>query len=97
MLNFLEDTQGLRCELCYIRDKEGREVDFCIVIDKVIRELIEVKLSDTDISRSLIYFSERLKPRQATQILYKPVERFKKNSLVINHVSDEFKQLKRWV
>ncbi|HED13662.1 MAG TPA: hypothetical protein ENI62_08415 [Gammaproteobacteria bacterium] len=27
-LHFIEDHDGYRCELRYIRDKEGREVDF---------------------------------------------------------------------
>ena len=29
-INFFEDYEGFRYELCYIRDKEGREVDFAI-------------------------------------------------------------------
>ena len=68
-LNFIEDYHGHRCRLYYIRDKEGREVDFAIVIDDVLQELIEVKYSDTDISTSLKYYSEKLKPKRTTQIV----------------------------
>lgn len=96
MLNFLEDTQGYKCELRYIRDKDGREVDFCIVIDNKVVELIEVKLNDSSVSKSLIYFSEILKPLRSTQILYKAVDRYKKNNFVINGVQDEFSNLNRW-
>lgn len=65
----MQDRDGYRAELRYIRDKEGREVDFAIIMEGRLEELIEVKFSDENISRSLIYFSERLKPRKATQIV----------------------------
>jgi len=68
-LHFLEDRDGYRYELRYIRDKEGREVDFAIVKEGEIEELIEVKYSDETISRSLSYYAERLNPPKATQIV----------------------------
>ncbi len=68
-LHFLEDYEGYRYELRYIRDKEGREVDFAIVKEGQLEELIEVKYSDENISRSLQYYAQRLKPKRATQIV----------------------------
>ena len=68
-LHYLEDYEGYRCELCYIRDKEGREVDFAIVKDGELEELIEVKYSDEELSSSLRYYTRRLKPKQATQLV----------------------------
>lgn len=68
-LHYLEDHQGHRCELRYIRNKEGKEVDFAIIIDGVLEELIEVKYSDDRVSKSLSYFVNRLKPKKATQIV----------------------------
>ena len=68
-LQFAEDYAGHRCELRYIRDKEGREIDFVILKDGIIEELIEVKSSDDNISRSLHYYAERLRPKAATQIV----------------------------
>jgi len=68
-LHFLEDRDGYRYELRYIRDKEGREVDFVILKEGTLEELIEVKYSDEHISRSLTYFARRLKPKRATQIV----------------------------
>ncbi|WP_308875027.1 ATP-binding protein [Thiothrix subterranea] len=68
-LHYREDYEGYRCELRYIRDKEGHEVDFAILQDGVLEELIEVKYSDDGISPSLRYFTERLKPKRATQIV----------------------------
>ena len=96
MLHFLEDTEGYKCELFYVRDKDGREVDFCVVIDGKVAELIEAKLNDSSISKSLIYFSERLNPLKSTQVLYSAVTRHKKNKLVLNGIEDEFAKLTRW-
>ncbi len=68
-LHFLEDRDGYRYELRYIRDKEGREVDFVILKEGVLEELIEVKFSDENISKSLLYYTQRLKPAKATQLV----------------------------
>ncbi len=65
----MEDRDGYRYELRYIRDKESREVDFVILKDDVIDELIEVKFSDDTVSRHLKYYAERLQPNRATQIV----------------------------
>jgi predicted AAA+ superfamily ATPase len=67
-LHFLEDRDGYRYELRYLRDKEGREIDFVILKENRLEELIEVKWSDDEISKSLLYYTERLKPEKATQI-----------------------------
>jgi len=70
-LHFLEDRDGYRYELRYIRDKEGREVDFAIIKEGKLEELVEAKYSDENISKPLLYYAERLKPRKATQIVAK--------------------------
>jgi len=67
-LHFLEDRDGYRYELRYLRDKEGREIDFVIIKENHLEELVEVKWSDEEISKSLLYYAERLKPERATQI-----------------------------
>ena len=68
-LHYLEDSQGYKYELRYIRDKEGREVDFAIVKEGELEELIEVKYSDDSIARSLSYYADRLNPKKAVQIV----------------------------
>lgn len=68
-LNYLEDRDGYRYELRYIRDKEGREVDFAIIKEGGLEELIEVKYSDESISKSLLYYTRRLNPKRATQLV----------------------------
>jgi len=70
-LHFLEDRDGYRYELRYIRDKEGREVDFAVIKEGRLIELIEAKYSDDSISKHLLYYAKRLKPEKATQIVAK--------------------------
>lgn len=70
-LHFLEDRDGYRYELRYIRDKEGREVDFAILKEGRLEELIEAKYSDENISKDLLYYANRLEPARATQIVAK--------------------------
>lgn len=70
-LHFLEDRDGYRYELSYIRDKEGREVDFAVIKDGRLEELIETKYADDNISSHLAYYAERLKPTKATQLVAK--------------------------
>ena len=66
-IHYLEDNNGLLMELRYIRDKEFREVDFVILKDNVVFALIEVKLSEGKISKSLQYYSEKPNPRHSLQ------------------------------
>ena len=68
-LHYLEDSQGYKYELRYIRDKEGREVDFAIIKEGELEELIEVKYSDDSIARPLSYYADRLNPKRAVQIV----------------------------
>ncbi|MBI4767147.1 MAG: ATP-binding protein [Deltaproteobacteria bacterium] len=68
-LHFLEDRDGFRYDLRYLRDKEGREIDFVIIKENRLEELIEVKWADDNISKSLIYYADRLNPTKATQIV----------------------------
>jgi len=69
--NFLTDTQGCKCELYYLRDREKREVDFLTTKDNKLEFMVEVKTSDDQFSPSLRYFSERLMPTAAIQLVHK--------------------------
>jgi len=82
-LHFLEDRDGYRYELRYIRDKEGREVDFVIVKEGELEELIEAKFSDENISKSLLYYAKRLNPKRATQIVATIKRPFDKNQIKV--------------
>jgi len=82
-LHFLEDRDGFRYELRYIRDKEGREVDFVVIKEGMIQELIEVKLSDDKVSPHLAYYLEKLNPPRATQIVARLRHPFSRGRLQI--------------
>jgi len=82
-MHFWEDRDGYRCELRYIRDKEGREVDFVLIKEGMIEELIEVKYSGDEISKSLLYYANRLKPKKATQIVANIKRPFDKNGISV--------------
>jgi len=56
-----EDLLGEDARLAYVRDKEKREVDFALVgKNNVLEKLVEVKLSEKDVDKSLKYFTEKL-------------------------------------
>ena len=67
--HFLEDRDGYKYELCYVRDKDGREVDFVILKDGVPVSLIEAKYADENVSRPLSYYSRKLSPLETIQLV----------------------------
>lgn len=89
-LHFIEDYYGYRCSLHYIRDKEGREVDFVTIIDNKVTELIEVKLADSEISSSLLYYSKKLKPQKTIQIVGNLKRSFDKNGVRVTNPIEYF-------
>ncbi len=82
-IQFLADRDGYQYELRFIRDKEGREVDFVILKDGILEELIEVKLSDDEVSKSLRYYAEKLQPLRATQIVKNLKRSYNHNRLYV--------------
>ena len=60
LCHFLYDAHGFRADLYYLRDVEGREVDFLVTMDDKPWFAVEVKASDTAVSKHLRYFTQRL-------------------------------------
>lgn len=58
---FKEDTTGIENSLMYMRTKDKKEVDFALVEDGVVVQLVESKLSSTDLSKQLKYFHSKYK------------------------------------
>jgi len=48
-------------DLNYIRDRQGHEVDFLITNDRKPCMLIEAKMGERNLTKSLLYFSKLLK------------------------------------
>jgi len=55
-LDFINDVMGVRGQLHFLRTRDGRELDFLIVQNKVPTHVIEVKWSDSEISRAFYQF-----------------------------------------
>ncbi len=87
-IQFIEDSQGYRQQLYFIRDKEGREIDFAITKDKKLEFLIEAKLSEEEISKNLTYYSEKLNPMRSLQLVANLKREYKKNKLEVLSAKD---------
>ena len=56
-LHRLEDLEGYKTVLHYLRTKDGNELDFLVIVDKKPKSILEVKLSDDSPSSSFKNFS----------------------------------------
>lgn len=59
--HFLEDTEGEKMELRYLRDTEEREVDFVVLKNKTPIFAVECKSGEKQVSKSIRYFKERVR------------------------------------
>lgn len=59
--HFVEDTQGHRMELRFLRDIDKREIDFVVLKDKKPLFAVECKTGEKKISPAIIYFKQRTK------------------------------------
>ena len=59
--HFLENTQGYRMELRYLRDTDGREVDFVVLKDGQCLFAVDAQLNDKNVPSSIGYMAQRLK------------------------------------
>ncbi|MDX2053892.1 MAG: AAA family ATPase [Polyangiaceae bacterium] len=68
-VDWAKDIEGKKLQLRYFRTRTGHEVDFILLRGNKPWIAIEVKTSENDLSPSLRYFSERLKPTLALQVV----------------------------
>lgn len=66
--HFIEDTQGHRMELRFLRDINKREIDFVILKDKTPIFCVECKSGDKNLSSHIPYFAERTKISKFYQV-----------------------------
>ena len=57
--NHLEDTEGHRMELRFLRDTDRREIDFVVLQDEIPLFAVECKTGERQINRAAFYFRER--------------------------------------
>ena len=60
LCHYLEDMEGYKCELFYLRDRTGRELDFLVTVDSKPWFAVEAKLDQRAADPSLSYFETRL-------------------------------------
>lgn len=78
-VHFIEDYEGYKAELYFLRDVEKREVDFLVTVDGKPWFAVEAKLDDASLSPHLLYFKERLSIPYAYQVVKKrSVDRLEK-------------------
>lgn len=68
-LQFLEDTQGIKSALHYLRTKDGKEIDFLICIEETATLLLEVKWSDASPANNFHYFAKFLPQAKKIQLV----------------------------
>jgi predicted AAA+ superfamily ATPase len=57
--HFLEDTQGFKMELRFLRDTDLREIDFVVLKDRKPLFAVECKTGEAQISPHIYYFRSR--------------------------------------
>lgn len=85
---FLEDTQGAKTSLHYLRTKDGLEVDFLTSIDRKVTEMIEVKNSDSSLHKPMLHFSKFFKDCRKYQIIRNLKRKKTIDTIQITHVHE---------
>ena len=67
-VHWQQDTQGHDLDLVYFRDTDGREVDFVVVDGRKPLLLVEAKLGDAPLDKSLRYLHARFPQADAWQV-----------------------------
>lgn len=71
LCHFLNDYEGYRAELSYLRNVDKKEVDFIITVDRKPWFAVETKLSDENLSSNLFYFTDRIEIPFVYQVVKK--------------------------
>ncbi|MGB2929297.1 MAG: DUF4143 domain-containing protein, partial [Desulfobacterales bacterium] len=71
LVHFLQDYEGYKANLYFLRSVEKKEVDFFLTIDEKPWIALEAKMNDTNVSSHLFYFKEKLSIPFCYQIVKK--------------------------
>ena len=71
-VHWLNDREGFRANLYFLRDTSMREVDFLVTVDEKAWFAVEVKSQSEHLAPSLIYFRDRLAIPFSYQLVKKP-------------------------
>jgi uncharacterized protein len=81
LCHFLEDGEGEKVELRYLRDTSEREVDFLVTWNGKPWLAVEAKVSDTEIAPSLRYFRSRLGIPHCYQVVLDGTQDYAKDGI----------------
>lgn len=81
--HYLEDTQGYKAELFFLRDVDKREVDFLITVDRKPWMAVEVKSSSENLSPHLRYFKDKLNIPYSYQLTFEGTQDVMKDGIRI--------------
>lgn len=71
LVQYLNESEGYKCSLNYLRNVDKKEVDLLTTMDGKPWFAVEVKLNETQPSPSLYYYKERLKIPHTFQVVMK--------------------------
>jgi hypothetical protein len=71
LIHFLQDYEGYKAQLFYLRSVEKKEVDFLVTLDNKPWFAVEAKCNDINPSPHLYYFAEKLKIPYIYQVVKK--------------------------
>jgi predicted AAA+ superfamily ATPase len=84
-VHFLQDYEGYKINLSYLRNVDKKEVDFLVNVDGKPWFSVEAKTNGTDISPSLHYFREKLRIPFSYQVVKKSgIDRLTKGIRVVS-------------
>lgn len=66
--HFIEDTEGFKMDLRYLRDTDGREIDFVVLKEGKPQFAVECKTGERALSKHIDYFRSRTKIPQFYQV-----------------------------
>ena len=72
LAHFLYDFEGYKSDLFYLRSAEKKEVDFLFTIDGKPWFAVEVKVNETNVAPTLLYYKHKLDIPYCYQVVRKP-------------------------
>ncbi len=90
--NLIEDTEGFRMELRFLRDTDRREIDFVVLKEDTPLFAVECKTGERNINPSIFYFKERTNIPYFYQV-HEGTKDYKKNGVRVLPVETFCKEL----
>ncbi|MDX2508070.1 MAG: AAA family ATPase [Desulfobacterales bacterium] len=91
--NFIEDTEGFRMELRFLRDTDKREIDFVVLKEGAPQFAVECKTGEKSVNPAIFYFKERTSIPDFYQV-HQGTRDYKKNGVRILPIETFCKELK---